>query len=274
MGAWCRSGAEAGSGFLRRAGLLLVVVAGLLVTPAAASAGVAVSVEAAPSSAADERCVGPCAVGVFFKGNGAGRVTSTPAGLDCRADCGVSFPEGATVTVRATPDPGSQLAVLEGCPVVTSDGTCQLVMADLFFLCPVFVADGGSAPPPTPCPPTSALPPPPPPPPAGPPPAGSACTIIGSPGPDIIRGTAGNDVICGRGGNDRIQGGGGHDLLLGGGGAERITGGRGRDRLVGGPGADVLYARDGAADVVSGGRGRDRARVDGRDTVRSVERRF
>src|SRR5690349_1589483 len=42
------------------------------------------------------------------------------------------------------------------------------------------------------------------------------CTIVGTPGDDVLRGTSGNDVICGFGGNDRIYGGGGNDVIVGG----------------------------------------------------------
>ena len=251
--------------------------------PAASAGGVSRAASVEP------RCTGPCAIAVHFKGNGAGRVTSNPAGLDCRSDCFAGFPETSTVTVRATPDPGSYLASLDGCPAVTADGTCEFVMADLFFICPAFVAEGSAAPPPSDCPPASA---PPAPPPHGAPPAGSACTIIGSPGPDVISGTPGHDVICGRGGNDTIRGGADHDLILGSGGADRIYGQRGRDRIVGGAGndrldggagadslragrgADLVHARDGVADRIDGGSGRDSARIDRVDTVRAVERRF
>ena len=82
------------------------------------------------------------------------------------------------------------------------------------------------------------------------------CTIVGTPGPDVLVGGAGADVICGRGGADRLVGRGGADVLLG---------GTGDDVLVGGGGADVL---DGGAgdDALSGGRGDDR--LLGRDAKR------
>ena len=43
------------------------------------------------------------------------------------------------------------------------------------------------------------------------------CTIVGTPGSDILEGTPGEDVICGRGGDDRLVGRGGDDQLRGGG---------------------------------------------------------
>jgi hypothetical protein len=118
-----------------------------------------------------------------------------------------------------------------------------------------------------------------------------ACTIVGTPGNDILRGTAGSDVICGLDGNDTLRGGGGDDVLVGGagndvldGGAgnDRLEGGPGNDRLIGGPGADTflagpgddtLLARDGQPDRVAGGPGRDTATVDrGLDRLSSIEK--
>ncbi len=102
------------------------------------------------------------------------------------------------------------------------------------------------------------------------------CTIVGTPGPDVLVGGPGDDVICGRGGADRLiggggddilRGGGGNDVLVGGSGDDVLVGGPGRDDLRGGPGADVLRARDGARDLLRCGPGRDRAESDPRDRV-------
>jgi Ca2+-binding RTX toxin-like protein len=70
--------------------------------------------------------------------------------------------------------------------------------------------------------------------------APARCTIVGTPGDDVIRGTSGDDVICGLGGNDRIWGLLGDDIL---------RGGAGDDELHGGPGDDVL---DGKPDYTIG----------------------
>ncbi len=89
--------------------------------------------------------------------------------------------------------------------------------------------------------------------------AGKRVTIVGTHGPDHLRGTrradviaglAGNDVISGLGGRDTICGDLGVDDLRGNGGADRIYGGldgvsadeelRDGDRLRGGPGNDKL----------------------------------
>lgn len=67
------------------------------------------------------------------------------------------------------------------------------------------------------------------------------CTIIGSNGPDVLRGQPGPDVICGRGGDDRITGGKGADRILGGAGADRLRGGPGQDTMIGGRGWDRCH---------------------------------
>jgi Ca2+-binding RTX toxin-like protein len=99
-----------------------------------------------------------------------------------------------------------------------------------------------------------------------------ACTIVGTPGRDVLVGTAGRDVICGRGGDDVILGRGGDDLLRGGSGNDRLIGGGGSDRLEGGSGDDILIALDRQRDLLDGGVGRDRAHADrSLDTRISVE---
>ena len=60
------------------------------------------------------------------------------------------------------------------------------------------------------------------------------CTIVGTQGPDVLRGTNRNDVICGLGGNDTILAGRGNDVVYGGPGADIINGGAGTDTLRGG----------------------------------------
>ena len=78
--------------------------------------------------------------------------------------------------------------------------------------------------------------------------AGRNATIVGSTGPDKLKGSKFRDVIATLGGNDRVKGLGGKDIICGGSGADRIAGGRGADRLLGQGGPDLLV----------GGRGRDR----------------
>jgi hypothetical protein len=56
-----------------------------------------------------------------------------------------------------------------------------------------------------------------------------ACTVIGTPGDDVLTGTLGDDVICGLEGNDRIDANSGKDVLLGGPGDDHLNGGDGED---------------------------------------------
>lgn len=68
----------------------------------------------------------------------------------------------------------------------------------------------------------------------------NACTKIGTPGNDKLRGTNGRDVICGLGGNDIIKGLKGDDILRGGPGNDILRGEGGRDKLVVGAGNDAV----------------------------------
>ncbi len=83
------------------------------------------------------------------------------------------------------------------------------------------------------------------------------CTVVGTQGPDLLRGGPGRDVVCGLGGNDRLLGAGGGDVLVGGPGADVLDGGTGNDALYGGAGADLLAGRSGN-DLLDGGAGADR----------------
>jgi acid phosphatase type 7 len=82
------------------------------------------------------------------------------------------------------------------------------------------------------------------------------CTIVGTPGDDVLRGTRGKDVICGFEGNDRIFGNRGDDVIVGGDGDDTVGGGAGRDRILGEAGRDRIRGGRGADDL-AGGRGRD-----------------
>jgi len=55
-------------------------------------------------------------------GNGAGTVTSSPAGINCGATCSSSFPNGATVTLKAKASSSSRFAGWSG--VCTGTGDC------------------------------------------------------------------------------------------------------------------------------------------------------
>jgi len=65
-----------------------------------------------------------------------GRVTSTPAGIDCPAVCSADFPRGSTVVLRVTPVAGHELAfwaVFDNEPgpgCAGTGATCSLVVGD------------------------------------------------------------------------------------------------------------------------------------------------
>lgn len=67
---------------------------------------------------------------------------------------------------------------------------------------------------------------------------GQFATIVGSSGPDVLKGTRFPDVIAGEGGKDRISGLAGKDRLCGGKGPDTLKGGKGNDLLNGGKGKD------------------------------------
>lgn len=89
---------------------------------------------------------------VTRSGNGGGRVTSSPAGIECGADCEGEYADGAAVTLTATPDAGSIFNGWSGA-CRGSGTTCQLTMdrsltataTFLRLLPPVKAADGGTA---------------------------------------------------------------------------------------------------------------------------------
>jgi Ca2+-binding RTX toxin-like protein len=248
----------------------------------------------APGETIPESSCPPPAVLLFKKGDGSGTVTLQGAsgtdscGVSCKSLVSKVFSPNETVTLTASAAADSTFVDWEGCPARVGS-SCTFPLTTATLICAVFVKVGSTRPSDPSCP---YYPTPPKQEPSGPPKLGSKCTIIGSPGGDVIHGTARDDVICGRGGNDVIHGRGGNDLLVGGRGNDRLYGGPGKDLLVGGAGrdllnggggadtllggggADTIYARDGVRDVVNGGRGGDRARVDRADRLRSIERRF
>lgn len=69
----------------------------------------------------------PPFLSVFFSGSGEGTVTSTPAGLNCTADCSASFPPGTGVSLHAEP---SQYSLFTGWTngVCSGTGDCSLTM--------------------------------------------------------------------------------------------------------------------------------------------------
>jgi Ca2+-binding RTX toxin-like protein len=86
---------------------------------------------------------------------------------------------------------------------------------------------------------------------------GGADRLFGGDGNDLLFGRFGDDVLDGGPGDDELQGGRGADVLIGGPGNDELTGGFGNDRMLGGPGDEVLIARGGGSDVVDCGPGND-----------------
>jgi Ca2+-binding RTX toxin-like protein len=103
---------------------------------------------------------------------------------------------------------------------------------------------------------------------------GRTAEIVGTDGPDVIRGTPerdviaggkgddvifsslGNDLVCGGPGTDELHGGRGNDEVYGDAGDEdQVSGALGDDKVVGGPGNRDEVAGDLGIDIVNGGPG-------------------
>ncbi len=89
----------------------------------------------------------------------------------------------------------------------------------------------------------------------------TGATIVGTVGPDTLRGNVLNDHISGLSGNDQLFGGVGNDTLVGGASdsfqdADTLDGGDGDDLLIGGSDNDLLYGQRGN-DTLEGGEGND-----------------
>jgi Ca2+-binding RTX toxin-like protein len=91
---------------------------------------------------------------------------------------------------------------------------------------------------------------------------GKPATIVGTPGPSVIRGTSGNDVIVdldddntvrGRGGSDTICTGPGNDEIISGDGADTIIDIGGKNTVQGGAGNDSVRTSDGTDTITAGG---------------------
>ncbi len=101
------------------------------------------------------------------------------------------------------------------------------------------------------------------------------CTIVGTPGNDVIFGTPGDDVICGLDGVDIIKGLDGNDQIDGNGGSDRMVGGQGDDVINGGAGDDwVRYSDSPNSVTIDLSQGYADDGQGGRDTLISVERGF
>ena len=90
---------------------------------------------------------------------------------------------------------------------------------------------------------------------------GRDVTLMGTPGPDVIRGTAERDTIWGGRGDDLILGLAGDDQICGGPGEDRLKPGMGYDESSGGAGDDHISSPD-ADRGMGGGPGDDLLRND------------
>ncbi len=73
---------------------------------------------------------------VKSEGAGAGRVISTPAGIDCPQSCTASFPKGTAVVLTPAPEARTTFAGWSG--LCTGMGTCKLTLDDSTTVTPTF----------------------------------------------------------------------------------------------------------------------------------------
>lgn len=172
-------------------------------------------------------------------GAGSGRVTSSPAGIDCGSTCSAYFDGDEAVTLSAQPAAGSLFTGWSG-GACTGTETCVVSMASPTTITATFELENPT------CPGFENDP---------------RLQIVGTSGENLLVGTAADEVICGLGGNDELRGAGGADLIIGAGGNDVIKGGGGPDRMRGGAGNDLLFGGRGR-DVAKGGSGRDLCRAE------------
>jgi hypothetical protein len=60
---------------------------------------------------------------------GSGKVTSSPAAIDCGATCSAEFEEGTAVTLTGTPGANTKAVVWSGCDSVNGEGKCTVSMS-------------------------------------------------------------------------------------------------------------------------------------------------
>jgi len=91
---------------------------------------------------------------------------------------------------------------------------------------------------------------------------GSAMTVTGSAGDNVIIGSNGADTIDGGAGNDTLHGGAGNDQLIGGTDNDVLNGGTGNDTMTGGLGDDT-YVIDNLGDQITelSGEGSDTVQI-------------
>jgi Ca2+-binding RTX toxin-like protein len=227
-------------------------------------------------------------------GSGSGRVSSSPAAIDCGAICAANLDHGTAVTLAGTPATGSQPAQWSGCDSVSGANECVVAMTAAKDVTATFdsVPPSGFGNPPALSGATKT---------SGPALLPGACAnevlggaaanrltgttagdkLVGGKANDTLTGLAGDDCLDGREGDDKLDGGDGNDKLTGGKGKDRLDGGAGNDTLIGGPdkntysagtGNDSVNAANKIVETVNCGAGRDSATVDKKDKVRGCER--
>jgi len=76
------------------------------------------------------------------KGTGSGTVTSSPAGIDCGADCSETYLYNTDLTLTATPAPGSQFLEWQGGGCKGQSGPCAPAVTRSQLIRAVFIAVG------------------------------------------------------------------------------------------------------------------------------------
>jgi Ca2+-binding RTX toxin-like protein len=202
-----------------RLGLGLVVLLGALALVAPAT------VDAGPGAPAE------AVVSITKTGTGSGVVEFGDGVRSvCGSICSAPFPVGTPITVIAISDPGSAFTGWTA-------GPCLPLLASCTFNLPfdgVTMTASFTA-------------------------VDSGCTIIGTPGPDVISGTPFADWICALGGDDDVSSGAGADVVFAAAGQDDVSGQTGGDSLFGGDGEDEVLGGAGG-DTLFGGTGADRIR--------------
>lgn len=91
-------------------------------------AGVVVDAGVVPDAGPADVGFTEFALTVDFVGNGPGRVTSAPAGVDCNDDCTEAFDVGAQVTLTAVAADGAVFAGWEEVPECGAEPTCTVTL--------------------------------------------------------------------------------------------------------------------------------------------------